>query len=57
LFFFFRWKRLILSQLHQEAEKKIFTPLNPTNVGPLTGAENRACPVKSGRHLTGIHPV
>jgi len=23
MFFFFRWKRLILSQLHQEAEKKI----------------------------------
>ena len=34
--------------------KKIFTPLNPTNVGHLTGAENPASPVKSEDHLTGV---
>jgi len=39
---------MIISQLHLEAEKnkKIFTPLNPTNVGHLSGAEYPVNPVQ-----------
>lgn len=38
-------------------KEKFFTPLNPTDVGHLTGAENPACPVKFEDHFTGVNPA
>ncbi len=40
-----RRKNPLLPKPPKGGNKKIFTPLNPTNVGHLTGAVNPACPV------------
>ena len=63
-----RRKNPLIPEPSKRHNKKIFTPLNPTNVGYLTGAEDPACPVapadgtgvdpacpvKSEDHLTGV---
>jgi REP element-mobilizing transposase RayT len=40
-----RRKNPLIPEPSKRHNEKIFTPLNPTNVGHLTGAENPACPV------------
>jgi len=50
------WKRGRRQEKEKEI-KNIFTPLNPMNVGHLTGAENPARPVQFEDHLTGVNPV
>ena len=46
-----------LSSGKGERQKAIFTPLSPTDVGHLTGAQNQvnpACPVEFENHSTGV---
>jgi len=53
-------KNPLVTEPSKRHNKKIFTPLNPTNVGHLTGAENPACPacpVECEAYSSGVAPA